>query len=94
MHHHIPEIDQHPFGLLLALDPERPYAPPGRLCHDLVGECAHLAVGATARDDHEIGDVGEGADVEHSDIDGLDLVQGGERHVTEVLWFDHFAVYR
>ena len=71
-------VDEHPFAGLLAFDADDRGAGLLELVAHVVGERLHLPVGVGAGDDQRVVETGELADVEDLDVAGLDVLEGGD----------------
>src|SRR5271169_3994509 len=59
VHDHLVQIDEHPIAVLFAFHTVRPKSSFFGFFDDPLRHRAHVPVRSTARDDHEIGDIGE-----------------------------------
>src|SRR5690606_15051823 len=75
--HDVAEVDEHPFGLALAFDPQRLHVELLGEAHDLVGDRLDVAGRGSRGDEHEIGDAALAADIDLGDVAGLEFVDRG-----------------
>src|SRR5258708_19591463 len=83
MHDHLAQIDEHPVAVLLSLDAVRAESRLlGPFDHAL-RDGAHVPIGGTTRDHHEVRNVGEPAHIQHLDLQGLHIGQSIDYHGLE-----------
>src|SRR5687768_16005092 len=80
VHHHVPEVDQHPLAARLALDAVDARAAFADLLLHAIGEGAHLAVRLAARDHHALEHRGHARGVVDDDVAALDVLERLEHH--------------
>src|SRR5258708_1266356 len=83
VHDHLAQIDEHPVAVLLSLDAVRAESRLlGPFDHAL-RDGAHVPIGGTTRDHHEVRNVGEPAHIQHLDFQGLHIGQSIDYHGLE-----------
>src|SRR5258708_12606995 len=83
VHDHLAQIDEHPVAVLLSLDAVRAESRLlGPFDHAL-GNRAHVPVGGSTRDHHEVRNIGDAAHVEHLPFHGLHIAPGINHHGLE-----------
>src|SRR6185503_426539 len=80
VHHHVAEVDQHPFAARLALDAVDARAVLPDLVLHAVGQRLHLARRVAARDHHALEHRGHARGVVDLDIAPLDVLEGVDHH--------------
>jgi len=85
MHNDVTQVDQYPFGFLLAFYTEREY--PGILgeFHHFVGDGFNMSGGGSRSDDQQIGNGGFTPHIDNAYIASLEFFESGKYVVTQVL---------
>jgi len=80
----VARIDQHPIAMGHALDPDIPLAGCFQPFHEMLGDSADMALRATARNDHVIGDRRLPVKVDRHNVFGFVVFEGVENELDEI----------